>query len=401
MKEQIETYIKRVKDLAEHVRGNEQATKQSLIGPLFTLLGYDLTDPRECIPEYKADFGKERSVKPVDWAFLQNGRPIFFVEAKESGRKLQGFDEQLADYFAKAPEAKLGILTNGVQWRFFTDMVNLNVMDREPFIRWDVVNDEKPPLEFLTLLQKSQFNPQLVRAFAEQRRNQNLLLSELSRLLEPSSEFVKLAVANIETRKMTENVVESWKPVLGSALQEWVRQRMLSMALDPATYAPEGTREPAASAKIETTQEELDGFATVKTLLGPERPVAYEDTASYFKIHLMERYTWVMCRLYFGRKRPMIWVALGQEEAQPLAAGLPVTTPQAGWTSITLNAPGDLGSLGDLLRRAYDQQKAMRTKSGDPSASEASAGPDQEPAADSPAIPAGAWYGRVVGGPES
>ncbi|MGK3962155.1 hypothetical protein WMF38_54755 [Sorangium sp. So ce118] len=48
--------------MAEHVKGNEQATKQSLIGPLFTLLGYDLTDPRQCLPEYRVDFGKDRSV---------------------------------------------------------------------------------------------------------------------------------------------------------------------------------------------------------------------------------------------------------------------------------------------------------------------------------------------------
>ena len=130
MKDEIDGYIKRVRELAEHVRGNEQATKQSLIGPLFTLLGYDLTDPRECVPEYKADFGKDRSVKPVDWAFFQNGRPLFFVEAKEANRKLAGFDEQLADYFGKSVEVKLGILTNGVHWRFFTDMMHANVMDR-------------------------------------------------------------------------------------------------------------------------------------------------------------------------------------------------------------------------------------------------------------------------------
>jgi len=61
LRESIETYVKRVKELAEHVRGNEQATRQSLIGPFFTMLGYDLTDPRECLPEYKADFGKAPS----------------------------------------------------------------------------------------------------------------------------------------------------------------------------------------------------------------------------------------------------------------------------------------------------------------------------------------------------
>ena len=67
LRELVETYVKRVKELTEHVKGNEQATKQSLIGPFFTMLGYDLTDPRECMPEYKADFGKERSSKPIDW----------------------------------------------------------------------------------------------------------------------------------------------------------------------------------------------------------------------------------------------------------------------------------------------------------------------------------------------
>ncbi len=67
--------------------------------------------------EYKADFGKDRSTKPIDWGFKHNGAFSFFVEAKEVGRKLAGFDEQLADYFAKDPNVKLGILTNGAQWR--------------------------------------------------------------------------------------------------------------------------------------------------------------------------------------------------------------------------------------------------------------------------------------------
>lgn len=360
MKDAIEAYVKRVRELAEHVRGNEQATKQSLIGPLFTLLGYDLTDPRECVPEFRADFGKDRSAKPIDWAFFQSGRPLFFVEAKEASRRLVGYDEQLADYFAKAPECKLGILTNGCQWRFFTDVVNQNVMDKEPFLRWDVFSDEKPPLEFLTILQKSQYNPQLIRTFAEQRRNQNLLLNEISRLLEPSADFVRLAVSNIDTRRLTEKIVEDWKPVLASALEEWVKQRMLSMALDFGRLTDPA---PEATARVETTQEELDGFATVQSLLGPDRSVAYEDTVSYFKIHLKERYTWVMCRLYFGRRRPAVWVPLPITEAAPLTGEFPVSTPQQGWTQVSINTPKDLETLGDLLRKAYDSQKAMRLKS--------------------------------------
>lgn len=381
MKDMIENFTRRVRELAEHVRGNEQATKQSLIGPLFTTLGYDLTDPRECIPEYRAEFGKDRSAKPVDWAFVLGGRPVFFVEAKEASRKLVGYDEQLADYFAKTPDCKLGILTNGVQWRFFTDIVHQNIMDTDPFLKWNVLSDEKPPIDFLTVLQKSQFNPQLIRAFAEQRRNQNLLLNEISRLLEPSSEFVRLAIANIETRNLKESVVEGWKPILASALQEWVRQRMLSMTLDPVKPAE---APPDPSARIETTQEELDGFATVQRLLGPDRPVVYEDTASYFKIHLKERSTWVVCRLYFGRKRPLILVPLPVEDARPLVGESKVSTPQPGWTSVTLNTTKELDELGDLFREAYDYLKASKLKSAEtgdkhdtPTARE-SPGPDPE-----------------------
>ncbi len=342
MREALQAYVKRVGELAEHVRGNEQATKQSLIGPLFTTLGYDLTDPRECVPEYRVDFGPNRSVKPIDWAFLQNGHPIFFVEAKEVGKRLANYDEQLADYFAKAPEARMGVLTNGVQWRFFTDIVNPNIMDKEPFVRWDVLADEQPPFDFLTLLQKSQFNPSLIRTFAERKRAQNLLVAELklNRLLEPSGDFVRLAITNIETRRITDKVVEDWKPVLANAIGEWARQRTLTAVLDSPARSGSGSEprpggdasgsgSPSAGGRIETTQEELAAYEVIRRLLGLDRPVAYEDTVTYFKIHLAERYTWVMCRLYLGRKRPSVWIPLPLDQVQAISPGLMLNTPQS------------------------------------------------------------------------
>jgi predicted type IV restriction endonuclease len=363
MKDSIAAYVKRVRDLAEHVRGNEQATKQSLIGPLLTLLGYDLTDPRECVPEYRVDFGKDRSVKPIDWAFSQNGQPIFFVEAKEVGKRLPGYDEQLADYFAKAPEAKLGILTNGVQWRFFTDVVNMNVMDREPFLKWDVLSDEEPPHDFLTVLQKSQYNAELIRAFARRKRAQNLLVEELNRLLEPSPEFVRLAIANIETRKLTENVLETWKPVLANAINEWARQRALTTILNDPSASRRGAPEPQPS-KIETTKEELDGFAVARALLGDARPVEYEDTSAYFKVHLPGRNSWVVCRFYFGRRRLSVTVPLPVERVQQLAPAFAVVLAEKGWAGVTLNVVSDLERLGEVLVAAYEHQRGLRTGGG-------------------------------------
>lgn len=382
MKDSITAYIKRVRDLAEHVKGNEQATKQSLIGPLLTLLGYDLTDPRECVPEYRVDFGKDRSVKPIDWAFVQSGQPIFFVEAKEVGKRLPGYDEQLADYFAKAPEAKLGILTNGVQWRFFTDVVNMNVMDREPFLKWDVLSEEEPPHDFLTILQKSQYNAEMIRAFARRKRAQNLLVEELNRLLEPSPEFIRLAIANIETRKLTENVLETWKPVLANAIIEWAKQRALTVILNDPTASKIGAQE-SQPAKIETTKEELDGFAVAQRLLGDSRPVAFEDTIAYFKVHLPERNSWVVCRFYFGRRRLSVTVPLSVEQVQQLAPTFTVGLAEKGWAGITLNAVPELEGLGAVLIAAYDHQRGLRTGNPvealpDPEESQASSEPAQQ-----------------------
>jgi hypothetical protein len=362
MREALQTFTHRVRELAEHCHGNEQATKQSLIGPLFTLLGYDLTDPRECRPEYRADFGKDRSVKPVDWAFLKDMRPIFFVEAKEVSKKLPGYDEQLADYFAKVPEVKLGILTNGLQWRFFTDLVNLNVMDTEPFVRWDVLGEDPPPYDFLTLLQKSQYNNELIRTFAQRRRNTNLLVAELSRLLEPSTEFTRLAVTNLETRNLTAAVVESWKPMVSAALGEWAKQRALSNVLSPEGEEPAGPAAPqptlqGRAAQVETTQEELDAFALVQKALGEECPVAYQDTASYFKVHLPEKHSWVVCRLQFGRRRNQLVVPMAAESVLPLVGARAVSTPEAGWCAVQIESGADLADLGELLREAWQLRR--------------------------------------------
>jgi hypothetical protein len=245
MKEQLDQYVKRVRELEQFCRGNEQATKQGLIAPLFVMLGYDLTDPRECRPEYKVDFGKERSTKPIDWAFVISGILAFFVEAKEVGAKINRCSEQLGDYFAKEPAVRLGILTNGVQWRFYTDLDHENIMDKEPFLTWDIMDDDDTiPMDFLTILQKSQFKAQLVRTFAERKHHQSLLVAELTRLLEPSPEFIKLAVQNIETRPLHPRIVGEWKPILVNAIHEWAKQQTLTMALQPPSQAATGQRSP-------------------------------------------------------------------------------------------------------------------------------------------------------------
>ncbi len=230
-------------------------------------------------------------------------------------------------------------------------------MDREPFAKWDILADEPPPYDVITLLQKAQFNAGLIRTFAQRQRAQNLLVQELTRLLEPSHEFTKLAVANIETRNLTQAVVESWKPIVANAINEWAKQRTLTSVL---AQPPNSSREVAeAAGKIETTQEELDAFEVVRKLLGAERPIAYEDSVAYFKIHLVEKRTWVFARLQMNRKTPLVWVPLPPDQVAELAPGRPVHVSGV-WSQVSLDSPGQVSELADLLRAAYAAVRQSR-----------------------------------------
>ena len=116
-------------------------------------------------------------------------------------------------------------------------------------------------------------------------------------------------------------------------------------------------------------------------LLGDDRPIAYEDTLSYFKIHLPERRTWVMCRLYFDRKRPCVWVPIPLEQTQQLVPSLQSMVSQLGWSCVNLDSYADLELLGELLQLAWDQQRQLH-----PAASGSASSPS-EPEILDPLIP--------------
>ena len=352
LKDRIGDYVKRVRELSEHVRGNEQATKMSLIVPLFKALEYDFFDPRECKPEYKVDFGRDRSVKPIDWAVCINGKISFFVEAKEVGKQLRSYSEQLGDYFAKEPLVNLGILTNGVTWRFYTDAMHSHIMDKEPFLVWNILEDENPPLDFLTILQKSEFNSHLIKTFAKRKVDQNLLTQQLDRLLEPSNEVIRLAVQNIESRKLTENVLNEWRPILKNAIDTWIRERMLDMVI---TNQEAGgvERQPRAQA-IVTTQEEIDTFQHVQSVLGEHRPIAYTDCATYFKVHLVDKPRRVLFRIKLDGRRPRLWSPVPVSRVEEILAPYKIDFPAPGWFCITLNDQEDVKRLDAFYEIAYD-----------------------------------------------
>ena len=123
----------------------EEATKMSLILPFFQLLGYDVFNPSEFCPEFTADVGIKKGEK-VDYAILRSGQPVILIEAKAVSKKLDRHSSQLFRYFVTT-QAKFAILTNGIHYKFYTDLDEPNKMDKDPFMefRLSEIRDSQIP----------------------------------------------------------------------------------------------------------------------------------------------------------------------------------------------------------------------------------------------------------------
>ena len=130
--DQVKQFSKKAANIKDNLL-TEEATKMSLVVPFFAMLGYDVFNPEEFVPEYTADVGIKKGEK-VDYAIVKDGEPIILIEAKWCGESLDRHGSQLFRYFGTTA-AKFGILTNGIVYRFYTDLDNPNKMDETPFWR--------------------------------------------------------------------------------------------------------------------------------------------------------------------------------------------------------------------------------------------------------------------------
>ena len=135
----------------------EEATKNSLVLPFIQMLGYDILDPTEVIPEFTADVGTKRGER-VDYALIRNNKPAILVECKTYGTPHN--DEhvsQLFRYFS-VTDTRFGLLTDGISYKFFSDLDQQNVMDSKPFFELNILDFTVSQAEELKQFTRSNFH---------------------------------------------------------------------------------------------------------------------------------------------------------------------------------------------------------------------------------------------------
>lgn len=319
--EKMAALIQRLPKMTDHLQ-TEEATKNALVMPFIAALGYDVFNPKEVVPEFTADLGTKKGEK-VDYAIMKDGETCILVECKKANGDLsQQNMSQLFRYFT-VTTARIAILTNGIQYRFFSDLEESNKMDKKPFLELDLSNPKPNALAEVKKMAKDDFDLDRMLSTASELK----YTSEIKKVLiaqseVPDEDFVRYFFQRVMPgSRFTGTYKELFSPLVSKAFHQFFSDKVsdrLRSALEnekeTKTTTPETTpevgQEPARDG-IVTTEEELEGWNIVRAIcaksVAPSR-VVHRDTKSYMGILLDDNNRKPICRLWFNSKQKYLGV---------------------------------------------------------------------------------------------
>lgn len=323
-------------DLADHLkilneRANkltgqlqtEEATKQALILPFLQALGYDIFNPHEVTPEYTTDIGTKKGER-IDYAILSQGKPVVLIECKTITDKLDKADSQLLRYF-HVSAAKFGVLTNGIDYKFYTDLEEPNKMDSKPFLTINILNIKEQDVVELKKFHKAVFNADQIFSTASELKYLNEIKTILATEIEnPSESFVRYFIGEIYAGRATANAIEQFKGIVKKALNQFTSEivsNRLKSVLEKEKEAEVAEANKDEEKKvIETTAEEMEAFFIVKGIVRQKLEssrIFYRDAQSYFTVIADDNNRKPICRLYLnGSKKYIVIIDDKKAEAK-------------------------------------------------------------------------------------
>ena len=299
----------------------EETTKQALILPLLAILGFDPYDPTKVRAEYSADLPGVKNGERVDYALFCQGIPVILIEAKPYNENLNNHAPQLMRYFNASPEVEFAVITNGKEWRFFTDLKNKNIMDEKPFLTINIQNLDQSKVESLYGFCHDSFQAETLRVLAEESSYLSTFTKTISNSLrEVDADFVRFVASHSNVgRQLTQKFIESITPIVKRAVEKSVSAMVVSGLSTPEQAAQqesvnqEGDQNENMVAdivdpnnsKIVTTVNEQVVFVYVLTVLGEEQDIQWKDTESYLSILYQGKTNRWLLR-YFDKQRPYI-----------------------------------------------------------------------------------------------
>ncbi|MGC1509716.1 restriction endonuclease [Ketobacter sp. MCCC 1A13808] len=319
--ERLQSLSKKIPQIKESL-ATEEATKNALVMPfLHSVLGYDVFNPTEVIPEFTADTATKKGEK-VDYALLKDNEVQILIECKKYGETLSlKHAGQLFRYFS-VTNARIAILTNGSVYQFYTDLDAPNKMDEKPFLVFDLEDLDDHAVPEIKKLTKTSFDVESIVDAAGELK----YLSQIKKLIgqqfkEPEEDFVKFFASRVYCGVLTPKVKAQFLEITTKALKQFLtdsindrlKSAMGSDVASPALEVINNKSDPDQNTetKVVTTEEEIEGFNVVKAILRKSvnvKRIVDRDTQSYFGVLLDDNNRKPLCRLHFNGKQKYLGV---------------------------------------------------------------------------------------------
>jgi hypothetical protein len=306
---------KRIENLRDSVQ-TEEATKHSFVMPFISLLGYDVFNPTVVVPEFTADIGKKKGEK-VDYAIIQDNQPLILIEVKHHLENLDKHSPQLERYYT-VTESKFGILTNGIEYRFFSDMDKQNKMDTKPFLVINLLDLKDREIKELERFTKENLDVDKILNMA----NKQKYITQIKQVfkkesIEPSDELAKFFANKITDKIKTQAVIDEFKGYIKTAFadivndmaQDKINALKSQLNVEINNNSKSNIEDTVEDDGIVTTEDEIEGYFIVKSILGENialSRIVGRDTKSYFGILLDDNNRKWICRLRFNTSQKYI-----------------------------------------------------------------------------------------------
>ncbi|TAF52715.1 MAG: restriction endonuclease [Oscillatoriales cyanobacterium] len=320
--ERIAVLVQRIPSLVDHLE-TEEATKNALVLPFIAALGYDIFNPQEVVPEFTADVGTKKGEK-VDYAILQDSEVTLIFECKKFGTNLSIENvSQLYRYFS-VTKARIAVLTDGVQYQFFSDLDAPNKMDEKPFLELDLGEPRKNALQEVKKLARDDFDLEKILSTANDLKYTSEIQKVFAAQFEaPDEEFVRFFFARVSPNsKFINSAKEQFTGFVSKAFQQFVSEKvsgrlktaLQSEAVEVQIKHSNPEEQEAEDLNLDgiiTTEEELEGYRIIRAIVcksvDPNR-VTHRDTKTYMGILLDDNNRKPICRLWFNTRQKYIGI---------------------------------------------------------------------------------------------
>jgi hypothetical protein len=311
LKLKLQQLHQRVDSLKDQIN-TEEATKNAFVMPFIQILGYDIFNPTEVIPEFVCDIGTKKGEK-IDYVIKRDGEPILIIECKNWKENVDAHNSQLHRYY-HVSKSRFGVLTNGHIYNFYADLEKPNIMDDKPFFTLDISNLKDTSLKILENFSKNGYNLEEILDSAEGLKYIKAIRNEFEKeIQEPSDEIVRLLVNRFFNKPLTAPRMLAFKEYTKKAISNSINESInfrLKNALNISEAVPSKATEQTTTIdenvetpKFITTEEEIEGSQIIKAILReilPASRIAFRDTQSYFGVLLDDNNRKPICRLHFN-----------------------------------------------------------------------------------------------------